>query len=182
MNQRKIISGLFFISSLVIIGSVVIALLSKCSLPDGSTYYCSTNFQEQKIWPVFLSFIPLFVIFPILFFVRREIFLAWAKFAGVAFPLMLAALLYTFNNEPAPSGFGLGGLIPDELFASVVLPPLFLIISLAIIALKLSEFSVGLNAHVRLVLKYSGLAMIIFPTLFLLLIFIWWFGVGVLGM
>lgn len=136
MNQKKIVSVLFFISLLVIVGGVVITLSSKCSFPDGSTYYCGTDFQEQKIQPVFLSFASILLITSFLFFVRRETFLAWAKFAVVTFPLMLGVLLYTFNNEPTPGGFGLAGLIPDELLATFLLLPLFVIISFIIIVYK----------------------------------------------
>ena len=48
MNQKKIVSVLFFISLLVIVGGVVITLSSKCSFPDGSTYYCGIDFQNKK--------------------------------------------------------------------------------------------------------------------------------------
>ena len=46
------------------------------------------NVIEPLLW----SFLPLLVVSLILFFVRREVFIAWAKFAGVVFPLMLGIL------------------------------------------------------------------------------------------
>ena len=83
----------------------------------------------------FLAFsIPLLFMTPILFFVRREVFITWAKFAGVFFPLMLAAILYTYNNTPVIGGW-ISGPTDDQL-ASVFLPPLFVIISIAIIGVK----------------------------------------------
>ena len=68
--------------------------------------------------------------------------MAWAKFAAVGFPIMLAVLLYTYNNEPTSGGFGLAGLISDEMLATAFLPALFFIIStILIIAKKLRSKS-----------------------------------------
>src|SRR3989338_3717361 len=86
--------------------------------------------------PLFCGFLPLLAISLILLFLRREIFMVWAKFAAVGFPLMLAILLYTYNNKPTSGGFGLAGLISDEMLATVFLPALFFIISLVVIIVK----------------------------------------------
>ena len=82
--------------------------------------------------------IPLIVLLPFLLFLRREVFMAWVKFAAVAFPIMLAILLYTYNNKPTPGagGFGLAGLISDEMLATAFLPALFFIVSLIVIITK----------------------------------------------
>ena len=95
---------------------------------------CLESFGENIPEPLLWSFLPLLIISFILFFVRREVFIAWAKFAGVAFPIILGILLYTFNNTPA-LGSWIGGPTDDQL-ASVLLPTSFLIISLLIIIIK----------------------------------------------
>ncbi|OGM92550.1 hypothetical protein A2935_00015 [Candidatus Wolfebacteria bacterium RIFCSPLOWO2_01_FULL_47_17b] len=86
--------------------------------------------------PIFYSSISLLLVVASLFFVRREVFIAWAKFAAVAFPLMLGILLYTYNDAPMRSGFGLSGLISNEQFATAILPSLFFLVSLIIIIVK----------------------------------------------
>ncbi|MEK7555834.1 MAG: hypothetical protein AAB523_00935 [Patescibacteria group bacterium] len=84
--------------------------------------------------PIAIAFSTPFIITLILFFLRREAFIAWAKFAVVAFPLMLGILLFTFNNTPV-TGSWISGPTDDQL-ASILLPSLFLIISLLIIGIK----------------------------------------------
>jgi len=136
MKQKTIIGMIFG-------GALVLGLIAILSDPGSYGLGCIDNgfLCANPLTPIegllFLSLsVPLLIISPILFFVRREVFIAWAKFVIIAFPLMLGILLYTFNNEPATSGLGLGGLIPDELLASVTLPALFLIISLLLIGIK----------------------------------------------
>lgn len=80
--------------------------------------------------------IPIIILLPFLLFLRHEVFMAWARFAAVGFPIMLAVLLYTYNNKPSTGGFGLAGLISDEMLATAFLPALFFIISLVIIVVK----------------------------------------------
>lgn len=137
MNYKKIILGVLFVSVGVILVSLLLALVSDCANVKTSldSFVCGGSF-EKYIEPLFWSFLPLLAISLILLFLRREVFIAWAKFAAVAFPLMLAILLYTYNNTPTTGGFGLAGLISDEMLATAFLPALFLIISLVIIIVK----------------------------------------------
>ena len=84
--------------------------------------------------PFLISIIPLLIISPILFFVRREVFITWGKFALVAFPLMLGGLLYTyFSPNPVGSADLFG---TDELWASIILPSLFVLISTILIVVR----------------------------------------------
>lgn len=83
---------------------------------------------------VALAFLPVLIITPVLFFVRRETFMAWAIFAAVGFPIMLGGLLYAFNIPQSTGGWVSG---PNEAqVASFLLPGLFVIISLILIAVK----------------------------------------------
>lgn len=145
MNYKKIILTIFALSFVVAGGSFLPVWTVGC-YPPGSLIvdiHC-TDFFNKYIEPLFWGFLPLLAISLILLFLRREIFLAWAKFAAVAFPLMLAVLLYTYNNKPSTGGFGLAGLISDEMLATAFLPALFFIISLIlIITQKLSLKSVS---------------------------------------
>ena len=136
MNHKKIIWVLLIVS-LLILGGIFGIALADYFLPSFHDFLYRIgdgNFVEGKIHPVFFAFLPLLFITSILFFVRRETFLAWAKFAAPAFPLMLVVLLYTHNNVPVTGGW-IGGPTDDQL-ATVFLPPLFLIISLLIIGIK----------------------------------------------
>jgi len=138
MNYKKIALGIVIISVIITAGSVALAQFAKCGLPDQSSLsnmLCS-GFYEQKIEPLFWSFLSLLPIAVLLYFIRREVFIAWAKFAAVAFPLMLAIMLYTYNDAPMRSGFGLSGLISNEQFATAILPSLFFLVSLIIIIVK----------------------------------------------
>ncbi|MCR4330411.1 MAG: hypothetical protein NUV49_00815 [Patescibacteria group bacterium] len=168
------------ITVVFLVGIYIYWKLTAVQCWDNPIVFCAAEGFEEKFHPLLWSFLTLFLVTLPLFIVRRGAFIAWAKFAVVAFPLMLGILLYTFNNTPV-TGSWISGPTDDQL-ASVLLPSLFVIISFAIIALKSAEFSVGLSTYVRLILKYSGLTMIILPTLFILAVFIWWFGVVVLGM
>lgn len=121
--------------------ALVLGLIAVLSEPGSFGLGCANNgfLCDNPLTPIegllFLSLsIPLLIISPFLFFVRREAFIAWAKFAGVAFPIMLGILLYTFNNTPA-LGSWISGPTDDQL-ASVLLPTSFLIISLLIIGIK----------------------------------------------
>ena len=115
----------------------MVILFNQCTSPDGLLVNIKCyDFLDQKVEPIFWSFLPLLAISLILFFLRREVFMVWVKFAGVAFPIMVAVLLYTYNNGPTPGGFGLAGLISDEMLATAFLPALFFIISLVIIIVK----------------------------------------------
>lgn len=140
-EKNKIYTLAILAASLSVIGgAMAIMKFTECSyLKDGVTFSDGNcyAFLEQKIEPFFWSFLPLLLITLILFFVRRETFLAWAKFAGVAFPLMLAAMLYTFTYGTVYRSLGPGGLFSSDAEAvSVLLPPLFFLISVTIIAIK----------------------------------------------
>lgn len=138
MKQKKIILILFVFSLTFAGGSYMVAGDGFSLCANNATEYrdCITlvnNISE----PIFWTFLPLLLITPILFFVRRETFFAWAKFAGVAFPLMLATMVYTFNYGKVYHSFGAGGLFSSDAEAAAVLfPPLFTILSLLIIAIK----------------------------------------------
>ena len=125
MNHRKTVLILFGFA--IVVG--LIGLFDPIS-----SHFC-INDCDEFLFYLALS-LSLLLITPILFFVRRETFVLWAKFAGVAFPVMLGILLYTFNNAPTPHGFGLAGLIPDEQVASATLPLFFVIISIILISVK----------------------------------------------
>lgn len=136
-RKNKSIILVFIISVAVVLGSLLVASISECIYIKTSfdSFVCGGSF-EKYIEPIFWGFLPVLVISLILLFLRREIFLAWVKFAGVTFPLMLVVLFYTYNNGPTPGGFGLAGLISDEMLATAFLPALFFIISLIIIIVK----------------------------------------------
>ncbi|MCK9351561.1 MAG: hypothetical protein WCT49_00605 [Candidatus Paceibacterota bacterium] len=84
-----------------------------------------------------MSFSSLFLISIFLLFVRREAFIAWSKFAAVAFPIMLGTLLYTFTHESDGAAWMSGP--SNAQIAMTILPFLFTVISLAIIAVKQTE-------------------------------------------
>lgn len=62
----------------------------------------------------------------------KEVFIAWAKFAGVAFPLMTGYILYTFYTPPSGAFFG----INDNEVYPIPLIILFVLTSFVIIAVK----------------------------------------------
>ena len=137
MNKKTLPIVLFLFSLIVMGGCLAVILLNQCTSPDGLLVDIKCyDFLDQKIEPIFWGFLPLLAISLILLFLRREVFMAWAKFAVPAFPIMVAILLYTYNNGPTPDGFGLAGLISDEMLATAFLPALFFIISLVIIIVK----------------------------------------------
>lgn len=132
MSTKKFTFIIFFVS-LAICGSfLLVAFLVDCwtSVGSFSDLVCS-DFGETKIQPLFWSFIPLLVTSLILFFVRREVFVTWAKIGLPLFVLMLAIIFYTYNNEPRVGGWVDWG--SDDQLATVLLPPLFFLISLIII-------------------------------------------------
>jgi hypothetical protein len=133
-NHKTHVLALLIISLGVVIPILVAAeMMHSCVQKDWTNESC--YFLNKDIFfPIFLSFITLLLTTLGLFFVRRETFIAWAIFASIGFPLMLGILLYTFNNKPAMGGW-VGGPTDDQ-FASVLLPGLFIIISLVIIAMK----------------------------------------------
>src|SRR3990167_7051806 len=106
--SKKIPLVIVFLFSLIVIGGCfVVILFNQCTSPDGLLVNIKCyNFLDQKVEPLFWAFLPLLAISLILLFLRREIFMVWAKFAAVGFPLMLAILLYTYNNKPTSGGFG----------------------------------------------------------------------------
>lgn len=142
MNYKGIIRILLFLS---VIGTGIGVLAEPGSFGLGCVeggVFCGNPFVPIPGEPFLAVSIAFFIILIILSFLRREVFMAWAKFAAVGFPIMLAVLLYTYNNEPTSGGFGLAGLISDEMLATAFLPALFFIIStILIIAKKLRSKS-----------------------------------------
>jgi len=139
MNNKKIVLFIF-VFSFAVVGSSFLPVWTSSCYPPGSLIvdiHCA-DFFNKYIEPLFWAFLPLLAISLILLFLRREVFMAWVKFAAVAFPIMLAILLYTYNNKPTPGagGFGLAGLISDEMLATAFLPALFFIVSLIVIITK----------------------------------------------
>ena len=136
-SKNKSAILIFIVSAVIVLGSFLVARTSECAYIDTGfdSFVCGGSF-EKYIEPIFWAFLPLLAISLILLFLRREVFMAWVKFAAVGFPLMLAILLYTYNNKPTSGGFGLAGLISDEMLATVFLPALFFIISLVVIIVK----------------------------------------------
>ena len=136
MNHKKIVGIIFGVAVLLTVVGIVSDPSSFGLGCENNGFLCKNPFVFIRGEFYFALSIPLLLITPILFFVRRETFMLWAKFAGIAFPIMLGILLYTFNNAPTPGGFGLAGLIPDEQLASAILPSLFILISIILIAVK----------------------------------------------
>ena len=138
-SKNKSAILIFIVSAVIVLGSFLVARISECAYIDTGfdSFVCGGSF-EKYIEPIFWAFLPLLAISLILLFLRREVFMAWVKFAAVAFPIMLAILLYTYNNKPTPGagGFGLAGLISDEMLATAFLPALFFIVSLIVIITK----------------------------------------------
>ena len=142
MFHKKFVS-IIFIISLVIVGGASLLIFSIDCWGSTSAFenFLCNGFFEQKIEPLLWSFLPLLAISFILLFVRRETFIAWAKFAAPAFAVMLAVIFYTYNNKSQMGGWVNWG--SDEEFATVLLPPLFFLISLAIIIYKQRKLRKG---------------------------------------
>ena len=123
-------------TSLLIVGSTFLPLWTASCYPAGSLVVDPScdDFFRAWIEPIFWSFLPLLAISILLFFVKRETFITWAKIASPAFAIMLALMFYTYNNTPQMGGWVNWG--SDEEFATVLLPPLFFLISLAVITYK----------------------------------------------
>jgi hypothetical protein len=144
MKQKHKIYILLVISLLSVVGSVGVMLYasngsSVCDHREGNIYtfvdtdcYDYWNSYDQKAEPILISFSLLLFISLVLLFVRREAFIAWAKFAGVAFPLMLGTLLYTFTHESESAAWMSGP--SNAQMAMTILPFLFIITSFVIIA------------------------------------------------
>lgn len=145
-QDNKKVNLIILVISLTILSCVVVWLwytvvkFSDCSYTQEGVFYmdsaCQDFYegQQDKLSPFLISFLSLLPITLILFFVRRETFFLWAKFAAVAFPVMLGTLLYTFHNESG-GGSWVGGPTNAQ-FAAFALPPLFLLISLILITYK----------------------------------------------
>lgn len=116
----------------ILIAITGLLLLLKGVLDPVYMRFCQTDCDE------FIVFILLGVFFIListsLFFLRREVFIAWAKFASVGIPLMLGGLLYAFH-VPQSTGTWIGGPTESQI-ASILLPSLFFVISLIIIITK----------------------------------------------
>ena len=137
MKQKNTIISLFVI--LVLTTAISYFMMGDgfgvCAEGTMKNRQCLSSLNDISE-PVFYSSVSLLLVAITLFFVRREVFITWAKFAAVTFPLMLGIMLYTYNDAPMRSGFGLSGLISNEQFATAILPPLFFLISLIIIVVK----------------------------------------------
>lgn len=135
MSNKKEVITLFVLSLVIVGGYLLLAFSIDCWNSPGSlsNLLCS-DFGETKAQPFFWSFVPILVTSFILLFVRRETFIAWAKFAVPAFVIMLAIIFYTYNNEPAVGGWVDWG--SDDQLATLLLPSLFFIISLILVVVK----------------------------------------------
>jgi len=135
MNQK-------IVATIILALALVVGIFGVLSEPGIFGLGCTNNgvLCNNPLTPIpgepFLAISASLLVSIALFFVRREVFIVWAKFAAVAFPLMLGIMLYTYNDAPMRSGFGLSGLISNEQFATAILPPLFFLVSLIIISVK----------------------------------------------
>jgi hypothetical protein len=135
MKQKKIV-GILFVLIFIIFITLVIVDVNKTNL-------CVVNgIQNNGCFDVInsigeivlISLFPFLFVVPILFFVRREAFVLWSKFAVVGFPLMLWAL-FDLANKPQSSGFGPVSMLDGAFFAFLI-PFLFFLISLILITYK----------------------------------------------
>ena len=132
MSYRKI-NSILFLPSLFVVFFVwyfdpVVDYLCPSYNQGGSGCIESTS---NIIEPIFWSLIPIILISLILFSLPRQVFITWAKFAAIGFPIMLGGLLYAFNIEQS-TGSWIGGPTEAEI-AAAILPSLFLLISLVLI-------------------------------------------------
>lgn len=128
----KVLISLLLVLSILGLGVGVLAEPGSFGLgcaDDG--IFCNNPFVSIPGEPFLTVSISLFAISVALLFVRRETFIAWAKFAVPAFLIMLAIIFYTYNNEPAVGGWVNWG--SDDQLATLLLPSLFFLISLIII-------------------------------------------------
>ncbi len=133
MNYKKQIILVFFVGILL---SILGIFSDPAVFGFNSTVYriLQSNPLISLSGLLFFSLaFPLIITSILLFFFREEIFTAWCKFAVFAFPIMVILLLYFFNNEPT---YGLDLFGQDEELMSVILPVLFVGISLLIIGIK----------------------------------------------
>jgi hypothetical protein len=129
MIQKKIVGIIFFIALISFVFGEGVFLLCRSHL--FYPWSCNDFFLQIRGWFVLLS-VPFLFISPVLFFVHREAFIAWAKFAVVAFPLMTGFILYTFYTPPSGAFFG----INDNEVYPVPLIILFVLSSFILIAVK----------------------------------------------
>lgn len=132
MNTRTINWTILLVSLAIVTGALIPIISFDCwgSMSTIESFLCS-GFYEDKIEPLLWSFLPLLAVSFILLFFKREVFIAWAKFGAPTFVVMLAVIYYTYNNAPASGGWVNWG--SDEQVASVLLPILYVAISLGII-------------------------------------------------
>lgn len=133
MNNKKSL-WLFVTAFVLTTGFYFVAGDGLGLCKEGDNYRTCISQVNNISEPLFWSFLPLLAISLILLFVRRGTFIAWVKFAVPAFVIMLAVIFYTYNNTPQMGGWVNWG--SDEEFATVLLPPLFFLISLAVIIYK----------------------------------------------
>jgi hypothetical protein len=132
MTQKKLATTILLFSVLIVLVLLYIDSQKKIwCLLSGNDWYCVGNINNVTE-PIFLNLLSLVVVLPTLYFIRSEVFLAWKKFAVIAFPLMFGYILYIFQNSYSGGFMG----INDENVYPFILAPLFVIISYIIIGVK----------------------------------------------
>ena len=133
MAQKKIIFLLFTFVLMVISALFVVDTQKgeRCKEMAPNDWYCVRN-VDNITQPILLAIVPIMFFAFIFLFVRREAFIAWARFAGVAFPIMLGTLLYTFTHESTGAAWMSGP--SNAQISATILPALFVIVSFVIIA------------------------------------------------
>ena len=134
LKHKKYSIIILLVSLAVWIGIAVIWRVTSSPCRSAPSVLCSAEGFEITFHPLLLAFAALAFVSGLLIFLRRKIFIVWAKFAAIGFPLMLGGLLYTYNIEQSMGGW-VSGPTESEI-AAVLLPGLFLLISLGIIIYK----------------------------------------------
>lgn len=168
MKNHKIVVGIIFFMALVtyVFGEGVF-LLCRSHI---YLWACNEFLLQVRGWFVLLS-VPFLITTPILFFVRRETFVAWAKFAAVGFPIMFGVLLYAFNIKHWPGGWVRG---PNEAeLASIILPPIFILLSFGIIMRMSAKPKAHMGQSTRSIIKFIGGVLLAIPALFSIAFFLW---------
>lgn len=127
MSHKKIVGVILVVAICALGFSYVFSGPSVCV----TSLWACTDISLQLRSISFVVSIPIALLSIILLFVRRETFIAWARFAVPAFLIMLAIIFYTYNNEPAMGGWVNWG--SDDQLATLLLPSLFFLTSLIII-------------------------------------------------
>ena|SRR3989344_7737048 len=128
INHRKIIFVLIFL--------VVMVLTNPCTFQFFSlnSEYCFDPLDEKLRQSIGMFSMPLFLILFILFFLRKEVFFTWIKFA---IPALFFSLLAIFTTATSSGGlFSVGLPDFDRALTTLILGILFFFISLVLIIYK----------------------------------------------